>query len=168
MPLSPYIRELRSRVGSARLLLPSVSAHVFDEQGRLLLVRQRDSGEWSTPGGLIEPDELPADAVVRETWEETGFLVRPVHVAGVYGGPQCIVRYPNGDETQYVIVAFRCDVVAGTAQPDHEETSAVEFFTQADAESLPLTPWLRAMLAIVFAGGSGSGFELPSWQPLQG
>ena len=49
-----------------RLLLPSVSVHVFDVAGRLLLVRQRDSGVWSTPGGLIEPDERPADAAARE------------------------------------------------------------------------------------------------------
>jgi hypothetical protein len=52
MPISPYVQSLRARAGSARLLLPSVSAHVFDAAGRLLLVRQRDGGVWSTPGGL--------------------------------------------------------------------------------------------------------------------
>jgi 8-oxo-dGTP pyrophosphatase MutT (NUDIX family) len=165
MPISPYIRELREHVGSQRLLLPSVSAHVFDEAGRLLLVRQSDSGEWSTPGGLIEPDESPADAVVRETWEETGLLVRPLRVVGAYGGPQCIVRYPNGDEAQYVIVAIRCDIVRGTPKPDDEETSAVEFFSHSDAQQQSLTPWLRATLPLVFAGSAGVGFESPTWHP---
>lgn len=91
-----------------RLLLPSVSAHVFDATGRLLLVRQREGGVWSTPGGLIEPDERPADAAVREAWEETGLVIRPERLLGAYGGPECVVRYQNGDEVQYVIIAVGC------------------------------------------------------------
>ena len=72
MALSPYIRDLRARVGSARLILPPVSVHIFDAVGRLLVIQQRDDGIWSTPGGCIEPDELPAHAARREAWEETG------------------------------------------------------------------------------------------------
>src|SRR5215213_10684410 len=113
MPISPYIRRLRAHVGSMRLLLPSVSVHVFDVAGRLLLVRQREGGVWSTPGGLIEPDERPADAAVREAWEETGLVVRPERLVGVYGGPECVVRYPNGDEVQYVITAVGGVVTGG-------------------------------------------------------
>jgi 8-oxo-dGTP diphosphatase len=80
MPISPYVRQLRESVGRARLLLPSVSVHVFGGD-RLLLVRRRDGGIRSTPGGAIEPDERPADAAVREAWEETGLLVRPDRAA---------------------------------------------------------------------------------------
>src|SRR4051794_38917554 len=98
MPISPYVRQLRASVGSMRLLLPSVSVQLFDAEARLLLVRQRDGGIWSTPGGLIEPDERPADAAVRELWEETGLVLRPERLLGLYGGPECVVRYANGDE----------------------------------------------------------------------
>jgi ADP-ribose pyrophosphatase YjhB (NUDIX family) len=91
-----------------RLQLPSVSAHIFDDAGRLLLVRHRDGEVWSTPGGFIELDERPSDAVVRETWEETGLIVSPDRIAGVYGGPEFVVSYPGGDEAQYVITAFQC------------------------------------------------------------
>src|SRR5688572_30596106 len=101
MAISPYVQRLRDAVGSARLLLPSVTALIHDDAGRLLLVRQRDDGVWSTPGGSMEFDETPADAVVREAWEETGLMVTPRRVFGVYGGPEFIVRYPNGDESQY-------------------------------------------------------------------
>ena len=147
-----------------RLLLPSVSAHVFDDAGRLLLVRQRDGGIWSTPGGLIEPDERPADAVVREAWEETGLVVAPERLLGAYGGPECVVRYPNGDEVQYVIVAIGCGVVGGTIRPDHDETVEVAYWSMAEARELPLAPWLRAHLEIVFARGEGRAFEDPSWR----
>jgi ADP-ribose pyrophosphatase YjhB (NUDIX family) len=151
MAMSPYLRELREHVGSMRLLLPSVSAHVFDADGRILLVRQRDLEIWSTPGGMIEPDERPADAVVREAWEETGLQVEPVRVAGVYGGPEFVVRYANGDETQYVILAFECAVIGGELRHDTDETTEARFFTLAETTDLPLLPWLRSILPDAFA-----------------
>ena len=162
MPISPYVRELRARVGTARLLLPSVSAHIFDESGRLLLVRQRDGDVWSTPGGSIEPDERPADAVVRETWEETGLVVTPRRLLAVYGGPEFVVRYPNGDEAQYVIVVFACEVIGGELRRDSEETLEARYFTQTEAERLRLSSWLRATLATVYAQ---KPFDSPSWRP---
>src|SRR3954471_7194391 len=163
MPISPYIRELRARVGTMRLLLPSVSVHLFDAAERLLLVRQRESGLWSTPGGLIEPDERPADAAAREMWEETGFVVRPDRVLGVYGGPECVVRYPNGDEVQYVITAVGGVVVGGAARPGDDETVAVQYWSAAEAATLSLAPWLRALLPTVFAGPSGAALAPATW-----
>lgn len=165
MPISPYIRQLRTLLGPVRLLLPSVSVHVFDGDGRLLLVRQREGDIWSTPGGLIEPDERPADAAVREAWEETGLMVRPEGVLGVYGGPECVVRYPNGDEAQYVITAFGCTVLGGALQPDGEETLAVQYWSAAEAVGLPLAPWLRAHLSLVYGGPSGVAYLPPAWLP---
>ena len=165
MPISPYIRDLRAHVGHARLLLPSVSVHLFDDEGRLLLVRQRDDDVWSTPGGLIEPDERPADAAVREAWEETGLHVRPDRVLGAYGGPDCVVRYPNGDEVQYVIVAFGCTVVGGVARPDDDETTDVRWWAETEARELALSHWLRAHLPLVYAGRAGVSFTAPQWTP---
>jgi 8-oxo-dGTP diphosphatase len=43
--------------------------------GRLLLIRRGHgpaAGEWSIPGGRVEPGETLAEAVVREMAEETG------------------------------------------------------------------------------------------------
>lgn len=165
MAISPYIRELRAHVGRTRLLLPSVSVHIFDEARRLLLVQQSDDGVWSTPGGLIEPDERPADAAVREAWEETGLFVQAERLLGVYGGPECIVRYPNGDEAQYVIVAFGCVVELGEIRPDGSETAAVKFWSQTEASALTLSPWLRAFLPMVYGDGGGPGFAAATWRP---
>jgi 8-oxo-dGTP pyrophosphatase MutT (NUDIX family) len=151
MPISPYIRQLRTHVGPMRLLLPSVSAHIFDATGRLLLVQQRESGVWSTPGGALEPDERPADAVVRETWQETGLRVQPEAVVGAYGGPEFVVRYPNGDEVQYAIMAFRCRVISGVLGADGAETGAVRYWSEAEVGTLPSPPWLQAVRASIFA-----------------
>src|SRR6185503_15264313 len=106
MAMSPHVRRLRAAVGSELLVLPSVTGIVFDDRNRILLVLQTESGVWVAPGGAVDPEETPADAVVREVWEETGLQTTPVRLLGVYGGPSCLVTYPNGDRTAYVISVF--------------------------------------------------------------
>ncbi|HEX6371377.1 MAG TPA: NUDIX domain-containing protein [Longimicrobium sp.] len=165
MPISPHVRDLRAQMGSARLLLPSVSALIHDDAGALLLVRQRDGGVWSTPGGSMEFDETPADAVVREAWEETGLRVEPRRVFGVYGGPEFIVRYPNGDESQYVMIVFECAVLGGDLAPDGDETTEVRYWTAGEAAALPLTPWLRTMLPTFYTRPETADFEPARWRP---
>ena len=71
MPISPYVRDLRAHLGTRRLLMPSVAGIVRNPENRVLLVRQQESGVWSTPGGVIEMEDSPADAVVRKVWEES-------------------------------------------------------------------------------------------------
>jgi len=48
------------------VLLPSVAVLPWDEHGRVLLVREAETGLWQTIGGAVEPDESPAQAAVRE------------------------------------------------------------------------------------------------------
>ena len=50
MGISPYVRALRDKVGSARLLLPSVAALVHDDAGRLLLVLRGPRRPRAGPG----------------------------------------------------------------------------------------------------------------------
>ena len=167
MAMSPYLRHLRTRVGHGRLLLASVTALVFDPAGRLLLVRQRDGNVWSTPGGAVEPDERPADAVVREAWEETGLLVAPERVAAVYGGPDFVVRYPSGDEAQYVMTVFACAVRGGVARPDGDETLAVRYWSAAEARGLATPAWLRTVLPELYAARDchAAAFHPARWSP---
>ncbi len=165
MPISPYVRRLRDAVGAARLLLPSVAALIYNDAGGLLLVRQRDGGVWSTPGGSMEFDETPADAVVRETWEETGLIVEPRRILGVYGGPGFIVCYPNGDESQYVIIAIECSVSGGELRPDDDETLEARFWTAGEAAALPLASWLPPVLPTFFARPAAAHFHPPRWRP---
>jgi ADP-ribose pyrophosphatase YjhB (NUDIX family) len=142
--ISPYIERLRERVGHDLLLLPSISVLPRDAEGRILLVRLRDSGGWATIGGFVEPDESPADAAVREAKEEAGVDVELGPIVAALGGPRFRVRYPNGDETAYVAVVYEATVVGGAPDPDHEETDAVAWVAPEDLGGLDLGPFARA------------------------
>ena len=43
---------------------------------RVLLVKRRDFPLWDLPGGVVESDELPSEAAIREMYEETGYEVQ--------------------------------------------------------------------------------------------
>jgi ADP-ribose pyrophosphatase YjhB (NUDIX family) len=53
-------------------MTPTVFAAVRDDQGRVLLVRRNDSGNWELPGGRVELGETAITAVKREVSEESG------------------------------------------------------------------------------------------------
>ncbi len=66
--------------------IAAAGAVVVDGARRVLLVLRRRppaQGEWSLPGGHVEPGESPEEAVVREVREETALDVRIVAPLGV-------------------------------------------------------------------------------------
>ena len=65
MPISPYLHSLREVVGHRMLLLPGVTAVVFDDAGRLLLGQGSDDGTWALIARSMAPGEEPAQPVVR-------------------------------------------------------------------------------------------------------
>ena len=89
----------------------SVGAVVVHD-GSLLLVRRGHgpaAGEWSLPGGRVEPGETVAQAVEREVREETGLAVR----AGAEVGR---VQIP-GDGVRYDVVDLRCALTSTGQEP---------------------------------------------------
>jgi 8-oxo-dGTP pyrophosphatase MutT (NUDIX family) len=139
MPSSPYVRALRDRIGHDLLMLQSVSVMLFDG-ARLMLAQHRDTGLWVTIGGAIEPDETPADAVVRECWEETGILVEPTDVLGVFGGPEFRILYPNGDVASYTAPSLKSVASKGNRVPTESKSS---HFGSSRAMKLLLCQCLR-------------------------
>jgi 8-oxo-dGTP pyrophosphatase MutT (NUDIX family) len=146
MAISPYIAELRERIGHDLLLVPCVALIPRDDQGRVLLVLNRDTGLWQTIGGSIEPDEAPDEAARREALEEAGIVVELGAVLGAFGGPEFRLRYPNGDEISVVSIAFAATIVSGEPHPDGEETGGVEWWHPADLAGLELDDVNRALL----------------------
>lgn len=162
MPMSEYVRRLRAAVGPMLLEAPSVSLVLRDAAGRVLLARHSEGDVWVTPGGAIEPLETPADAAVREAWEETGLEVELVRVIGVYGGPEFVVTYGNGDRTSYLMVVFEARAELGGERPDGEEILELRWFTPDEIRELPLSDWMREVLA---GADGGTPFRPASWRP---
>jgi 8-oxo-dGTP pyrophosphatase MutT (NUDIX family) len=67
-----YEGQLRQFVGNRPLIIVATRSVVMDEQGRVLLIRRRDSGEWGFPAGAVELGESVLDGCRREVREETG------------------------------------------------------------------------------------------------
>jgi len=130
MSMSPYVADLRARLGQGLLLLPAVCGLVFNDRGEILLHRRSDTGRWSLLGGILEPGEHPADAVVREVFEETAVRIVPDRLVGVYLTPE--VRYSNGDLAQYVVTTFECIPRAeDVPRVNDDESLDVDYFPLA-------------------------------------
>ena len=144
MPISDYLRELRAVVGPRLLLLPGVSAIVRDGAERVLFIRRADDGRWGLPAGAVDPGESPAEAIVREVREETGLMVRPARVAGVFGGAGYRHRYPNGDEAEWTVAVFDCDVIGGELALRDGEALELRYFAPEDPPTLQF-PYPRSL-----------------------
>jgi 8-oxo-dGTP diphosphatase len=71
-----------------------IAALARGEDGRIVLVRRRDTGEWALPGGTLEWGETLRNAIARELAEETGTrLVELGRVLGVYSRPDRDERF---------------------------------------------------------------------------
>jgi 8-oxo-dGTP pyrophosphatase MutT (NUDIX family) len=161
MGISPYLRRLRAFVGHDLLLLPSVAVLAWDEDGRLLLVREAQTGLWQTIGGAVEPDESPYEAAVREAAEEAGVSVHIERIRGVVGGRQFRMRYPNGDLVGYVATIFDARVVDGIPRPDGDETIEVGWFSPRQLGAIPLTEFTETLFKEV-----GVAVQTPTRAPL--
>jgi 8-oxo-dGTP pyrophosphatase MutT (NUDIX family) len=164
MPMSDYVRRVRSKIGNEFLLMPSVTALVFDAEHRVLLVRPSRRDIWVAPGGAVDPDEAPQDALVREVWEETGLLVEPMQLLGVYGGPEYRVWYANGDEVGYTMAVYECHVADGNLRTHGEEVAEGRFFSAADLPSITLSRWARIIVPR-FMAQSGPWLPTVTWRP---
>ncbi|MDI1464558.1 NUDIX domain-containing protein [Catellatospora sp. KI3] len=166
MPMSEYVANLRRHVGTGLLMLPSVTAVVVDERGELLLGRRSDNGRWALIAGAVDPGEQPADAAVREVYEETGVHVAVERLAGTALHP---VVYPNGDQCQYLNLWFRCRATGGTARVNDDESLAVGWFPRAALP--PIDQWTRMLIDEALDGESAwfaqPGTAHPVLRPLQ-
>jgi len=124
-----------------------VRAVVFDDAGRLLLVRENADGGWTPPGGWADVGDSPAQVAIREVAEESGYQVRVTRLIGVLdrdkqGHPAIPWHVYN--------IYFMCEVVAGVATPS-SETSAVAWFDRQHIPPLSLDRVQPHLINLFFA-----------------
>lgn len=114
-----------------------VTALPVTDDGDIILLRrgiEPGLGEWAQPGGFLEVDETVNQAAIRETWEETGLIVEPGEIIGLYTRLEAAV----------VTIAFEARIVGGTAAPTPEALEIATFRPEA-------IPW------------SGLAFRTTTW-----
>jgi len=97
------------------------------ETGDIVLIRrgfQPGRGLWAQPGGFLEVDETPTEGAIRETLEETGLVVSPGEVVGLYARLEAAV----------VVLVYEARIVGGEVRTSPE---ALEVRTFAPGE----IPW---------------------------
>ena len=115
---------------------------IIQRQGRVL-VAQRPAGKrlagcWEFPGGKIEFDETPAQALHRELAEELGCEVQITHE-----GPAVPWSYEWGD---IVLHAFICRLADHSPEPQPHEHTALDWLTVQQIQECHLAPADRPLV----------------------
>jgi ADP-ribose pyrophosphatase YjhB (NUDIX family) len=107
---------------------------IVERDGEVLLVRlnygPRD-GSWALPGGLVEEDETPEQAAIRETREETGFDIGVDGLLAMWMRP----GFP------ILVVVYRAHIESGALVVAPDEASEGRFFPRERLPALEELAW---------------------------
>lgn len=124
-----YISDLRKLVGTRPLIMAGSCVLVFDAEGRLLLQRRSDSGDWGTIGGALELDESLEEAAARELYEEAGLKAESFRFVTVLSGKDMYYRYPHGDEIYNVMAIYEAQGIQGIPEVNDHEGLELRYFS---------------------------------------
>lgn len=121
---------------------------------KLLLVREREDGCWTIPGGWADVGDSPSEVAVREVYEESGYHTRAVKLLAIYDRD----KHGHPPLSHYVYkVFFQCELVSGSPSSSIE-TDGVAFFGEDEIPELSLTRILPAQVARLF-----EHYRHPDW-----
>ncbi len=123
--------------------VPSALCYVESPQAVLLLQRQKPpfAGQWTAPGGKIEPGEDPAAAVVREIWEETGLQLQEPRL-------QVVTSETGPAHYNWLLFVFRAKQFRGELRPGGE--GQLRWVPFADLAQLPVPEVDRQLWPYIF------------------
>ncbi|MED5018978.1 NUDIX hydrolase [Paenibacillus chibensis] len=104
---------------------------VVVKDGRMLMVREKEEGEWSLPGGWADLLLSPSEIVVKEVREESGYEVKALRLLAVMDNHKHNPPAPYHAYKMFV----HCEITGGTAQ-EGVETSGVQFFGEYELPQL--------------------------------
>jgi len=111
---------------------------VIIEDLRVVLVKRLHpplQNKWSIPGGVLEVGELVREAAIREAREETGLVVEPSELLGVYD--RVLRHVDERVQYHYVLIDFLCRWVGGDLLAA-SDAAEVRWFTREELPPLKL------------------------------
>ena len=113
---------------------------VIADGGRVLLAHWNEHGRsgWTLPGGGIESGEDPADAAVREVFEETGFNAELDELIGVNSHIIPADQRDSGrGALQALRIVYRAHITGGDLRNElHGSTDEARWFSLSEIPSL--------------------------------
>lgn len=97
-------------------------AIILNKKGEVLLCHREDRDLWSMPGGIIDNNENPWQAVIREVKEETGLIVKIDRLTGMY-----FKAATTKEKNENLLFSFLCQVKSGRLTTSRE-TSKFKYF----------------------------------------
>lgn len=134
-------------------LVVATSAVVTDGQGRILLQRRADSGNWALPGGAMELTESLTDSAIREVKEETGYDIEITGLIGTYTDPRHIIAYRDGEVRRQFNICYAARITGGQLTISDESTE-IRFVAPDELDTLPMHPTQRLRLSHYLADRS--------------
>lgn len=148
-----YVLNLFKREGGYATPKVDVRGAIFRDD-TLLLVKEREDGCWTLPGGWADIGESPSEAIAREVYEESGYQTQAVKLLAVYDRS----RHGHPPVQHYVYrLFFQCELLGGAPSPNLE-TEEVGFFGEYEFPELSLTRVTPAQLARLF-----EHYRHPDW-----
>ena len=119
---------------------------VFRDDG-ILLVKEREDGGWTLPGGWADVNESPREAVEREVVEESGYRVRATKLLAVLDRS----KHPHVPPFPFHIykLFILCDLIGGDAAASME-TEEVGFFPENGTPELSISRTTPSQVARLF------------------
>ena len=87
-------------------------AVVFNDNNEVLMVEElSENSNWTFPGGFCDIGDTPSQAVEREVWEETGYIVRATKLLAVHNRNSLPNVPPHFNEIYNLL--FYCELIGG-------------------------------------------------------
>ena len=141
-----YIAQMREKVGKELVMTVGCGVLLESSEGKVLLQKRSDTGDWCVPGGALEPGETYVEAATREVREEVGIEVSDLKLFGLYSGEDRMIHYPNGDNVYSLSVIFTTRNYTGTISDSDSEVLEHRFFSREEIPSELFGPDARPIL----------------------
>jgi 8-oxo-dGTP diphosphatase len=102
---------------------PAAAVAILNDHREILLIKRKDNGKWSMPGGSLDFGESLTECAVREVKEETNLFIEIKDIIGTYTNPSILVEYSDGEVRQeFTIVYFGTAINFNEVKIDGEST----------------------------------------------
>ncbi|MCX7998844.1 MAG: NUDIX domain-containing protein [Leptospiraceae bacterium] len=117
-----YWKTLRKWIGHSTVYSSSCVI-VIEQNGKVLLVKRSDDGQWSLPAGAKEIGDTLEDTIHKEAWEEVGIQIFDLELIAIQTGKKMFWKYPNENQMHYISFVWKAKTLDVPKISDSENSA---------------------------------------------